>query len=87
MAERAFAPFHCHAAEHEGILGVIREVQGHVQAGRHEVCRVLVRELAPWFANHVATMDALLAQVLRREEDAAMPGGCAGTHAAPSPRT
>jgi hemerythrin len=44
----------------------MREVRGHLQAGNYEVGRVLARELATWFQGHAATMDAMLAHVLRR---------------------
>ena len=65
MAQLPFPPIHCHTAEHEGVLEVMREARQHVAAGNVEVGRVLARELAPWFAQHAATMDAMLAQVMK----------------------
>ena len=65
MTQVPFPPIHCHTAEHEGVLEVMREARQHVQEGRVEVGRVLARELAPWFASHAATMDAMLAHVLK----------------------
>lgn len=68
MAETAFPPSHCHLTEHEGVLEVIREVQGYVAQGKPQVARVLARELASWFEGHAATMDAMLAQWLRAQD-------------------
>jgi hemerythrin-like metal-binding protein len=65
MAETGFPAAHCHLAEHEGVLEVMREVQGYLAAGKLEVARVLARELAEWFRGHAATMDAMLAQYMR----------------------
>lgn len=65
MQQINFPPVHCHTAEHEGVLEVMREVRGHLQAGNYEVGRVLARELAAWFQGHAATMDAMLAHVLK----------------------
>lgn len=64
MRGTSFPPLHCHAEEHAGVLGIMREVRGYVSEGRADLGRVLVRELAPWFANHAATMDAMLARFL-----------------------
>jgi hemerythrin len=77
-----FPPLHCHTAEHDGVLEVMREVRGYLQAGKHEVGRVLAGELAAWFQSHAATMDSMLAQVLKGASqpatcsDAAYPTGC-----------
>jgi hemerythrin-like metal-binding protein len=60
-----FPPVHCHTAEHDGVLEVMREVRGYLEEGNYEVGRVLARELATWFQSHAATMDAMLAQVLK----------------------
>ena len=49
----------------DGVLEVMREVRGYLQQGNYEVGRVLARELATWFKSHAATMDAMLAQVLK----------------------
>jgi len=65
MEEIAFPPAHCHAAEHEGVLEVMRETRGHLEAGKLNVGHVLARELAVWFRDHAGTMDALLAQFLK----------------------
>lgn len=65
MTEIDFPPAHCHAQEHDGVLKIMREVRTMVTDGKREVGRVLTRELAPWFENHAATMDATLAFFLR----------------------
>ena len=61
----AFGPAHCHLPEHDGILQVGREVRGMVLDKKYELGRVLARELAPWFVNHAATMDNMLATFIR----------------------
>lgn len=65
MRSLAFPPIHCHLAEHEGVLEVMREVRGYLQAGKFQVGHVLAREVAEWFRGHVATMDAMLAEYMR----------------------
>ena len=64
MESMNFPPLHCHRDEHQGVLGIMREVRGMVADGKFEIGRVLARELAPWFTNHAATMDAMLAQFI-----------------------
>ncbi len=71
MESTGFPPLHCHRGEHEGVLGVMREVRDYVSKGRPELGRVLVRELAPWFRHHAATMDAMLAAFLKNVASAA----------------
>jgi hemerythrin len=65
MESLEFPPLHCHQDEHEGVLGIMREVRGMVAEGKFELGRVLVRELAPWFTNHAATMDTMLALFIK----------------------
>ncbi len=65
MNGTGFPTVQCHLEEHEGVLSIMREVRGMVAGGRFDLGRVLVRELAPWFTNHAATMDAFLAQFIR----------------------
>jgi len=65
MAAMNFPPMHCHVQEHDGVLGIMREVRRMVTEGKPHVGRVLTKELAPWFENHAATMDATLAFFLR----------------------
>jgi hemerythrin len=65
MRATGFPPIHCHEAEHEGVLEVMREVRGHLEQARFEVGRVLAAEMAEWFRGHAATMDAMLAHHLK----------------------
>jgi hemerythrin-like metal-binding protein len=68
MRATGFPPVHCHEAEHEGVLGVMREVRGHVAQGKVHVGRVLARELPDWLRHHLATMDGALAYFMRTVE-------------------
>jgi hemerythrin-like metal-binding protein len=68
MRETGFPPTHCHEAEHEGVLKVMREVRGYVAEGKVHVGRVLVAELPGWLRNHLATMDGALAYFMRAVE-------------------
>lgn len=65
MTELAFPPAHCHVPEHEGILQITREVRDLIAEGKFEIGRVLAKELAPWFVNHAATMDNMLAAFIQ----------------------
>jgi hemerythrin len=67
MRSLAFPPIHCHVAEHEGVLEVMRVVREHLEAGRFHVGRVLASEMAEWFRGHAATMDAMLADYMRHK--------------------
>ncbi len=73
MRTISFPPIHCHNAEHEGVLEVMREVRGHLAAGDINVGRVLARELAIWFRDHAATMDAVLAHYMKARGAASSP--------------
>src|SRR5262245_34098941 len=68
MAAIEFPPMHCHLREHEGVVDIMREVRRMVVEGKPALGKVLTKELAPWFANHAATMDATLAFFLRCHE-------------------
>jgi len=65
MESMEFPPLHCHKDEHDGVLGIMRDVRGMVAEGKYELGRVLARELAPWFTNHAATMDTMLALFIK----------------------
>ena len=87
MQELNFPPIHCHTNEHDGVLNIMRDVRRMVAEGKGEIGRVLTRELAPWFENHAAGMDAMLAFFLRCVEAGVDPmqaiaaqsqSGCAG---------
>jgi len=68
MAAIDFPPMHCHLHEHQGVLDIMREVRHMIVEGKPALGKVLTKELAPWFANHAATMDATLAFFLRCHE-------------------
>jgi hemerythrin-like metal-binding protein len=68
MAAIDFPATHCHRAEHEGVLDVMREVRGYLSDGGFHVGRVLATELAEWFRGHLATMDTMLAQYMRAKQ-------------------
>ena len=68
MAATQFGPAHCHAFQHQAVLGVMREcakraAEPHESDGSidYEPLRVAVSELAVWFPQHAQTMDAGLA--------------------------
>lgn len=68
MAATGFPPSHCHLNEHEQVLKICREVRTMVADGKLHVGKVLANELAPWFKNHAATMDSMLAYWLKLDE-------------------
>jgi hemerythrin-like metal-binding protein len=68
MAATGFPPAHCHLNEHEGVIGISREVRARVAEGQYELGRVLARELDPWFRNHLQTMDGMLAYWLNLDD-------------------
>lgn len=68
MAAIDFPATHCHAAEHAGVLEIMREVRGYLLDEQFHVGRVLASELAIWFQGHAATMDTLLAQFIRAKQ-------------------
>jgi len=65
MRATGFPAIHCHEAEHDGVLNVMREVRGYVEQGKVHVAHVLVAELPEWLRNHLATMDGALARFLK----------------------
>ncbi|MDP3842500.1 MAG: hemerythrin domain-containing protein [Oxalobacteraceae bacterium] len=64
MLERDFPSAGCHQREHDAVLGVLREVRECTLQGDAEVGVRLAQELPNWFAHHVDTMDAALAEFL-----------------------
>jgi hemerythrin-like metal-binding protein len=61
MRETGFPALHCHEAEHDGVLRVMRDVRAYVEQGKMNVARVLAAELPAWLRHHLATMDGALA--------------------------
>jgi len=82
MRSIAFPPIHCHTAEHDGVLEVMREVRRHLEAKDFNVGRVLAKEMAEWFRGHAATMDAMLAQVMKAKSAGAPAPETACAHGA-----
>jgi hemerythrin-like metal-binding protein len=65
MAATGFAPENCHSFQHQAVLAVMTECAKRArQGGDFEPLRLAVEELAIWFPQHAATMDAGLAQHL-----------------------
>ncbi len=60
-----FPPIHCHEEEHDKVLIILKDVRNRAAAGDLALSRNLARELMPWFSHHAATMDNMLAQVIR----------------------
>lgn len=78
MEEIQFPPLHCHVREHEGVLEISREVRTRVAAGETHLAGVLAKAVAEWFANHVASMDTVLAVYLKHPEQVSAMMQCAG---------
>jgi hemerythrin-like metal-binding protein len=73
-----------HEGEHRRVLGELAQMQRGIDEGRLAMARTYARRGLPdWFRNHVATMDAALAAILRRA--ATPPPGARSPHA-PSDR-
>lgn len=51
----------CHRAEHDRVLGVMRDIRQRAERGDLFLGRRLVEELPAWFDNHTNGMDAALA--------------------------
>ena len=66
MLDTRFAASNCHSTQHEVVLQIMQ--QGAVQgaAGDLAMVRQMARELAVWFPQHAASMDAALAMHLQR---------------------
>ncbi len=65
MEQVGFPAIDCHKGEHDRVVNVIRMVKEAAGKGDMAIGRRLVDELKPWFENHAATMDAMLAHVIR----------------------
>lgn len=66
MRGAMFPPLECHGGMHAEILKIARFVREHVSKGNYKMGRQLVEELAPWFDDHAATMDAALASWIKQ---------------------
>ncbi|MDD5296056.1 MAG: hemerythrin domain-containing protein [Rhodocyclaceae bacterium] len=61
-----FPPIHCHEEEHDKVLVILKDVRRRAAAGDLALGRNLARELMPWLEHHAATMDNMLAQIIRQ---------------------
>lgn len=66
MLDTHFAASNCHIVQHKTVMKVLREVLSVTENGQMEPVRQLSRELASWFPQHAQSMDAALAQHLRK---------------------
>jgi hemerythrin len=66
MAASGFPPTTIHRGEHERLLEAWRAAFGRAQAGDLGPCRQLAAQVPDWFDQHAATMDAALANWMRR---------------------
>jgi hemerythrin-like metal-binding protein len=67
MEQMQFPPLRCHVEEHESVMQIAREVRRRVAAGEMRFGRVLAEAVAEWFANHAASMDAVLALYMKEK--------------------
>jgi hemerythrin-like metal-binding protein len=68
MKRSAFPPLHCHAGEHQRVIMSLKSVLSMTRRGNPGLARVAAQEMARWFENHAATMDAALAAHMRRTQ-------------------
>lgn len=66
MEATAFPLRHCHQAEHANVLEIVHEVRKRVTDGQIHLGAALARAIAEWFAQHAATMDAMLAAFMKQ---------------------
>lgn len=62
-----FPPIHCHVNEHNGVLDICREVRNRVANGETRYSKVLAQAVGEWFENHAASMDTVLAMVMKEQ--------------------
>ena len=63
----------CHIDEHNAVLASVNQVLPLLEAGRTDIARSLVAELARWFPQHAQYMDSSLAQWMVRRSTGAYP--------------
>jgi len=63
----------CHIDEHNAVLASVNQVLPLLKAGRTDIARSLVAELARWFPQHAQYMDSSVAQWLVRRATGAYP--------------
>ena len=67
MKEMAFTAADCHEREHDMVLETAQAVRAKLAAGEAgaELAKMLALGVAQWFANHAASMDAVLALYMK----------------------
>lgn len=65
MRDTRFAESNCHSLQHMMVLRVLRDAEQRALDGDLGLLRVMARELATWFPQHLQSMDAALALHLR----------------------
>jgi hemerythrin len=74
MEAMQFPPLHCHRAEHDGVLEIMRDVRARIAGGESRYGPVLAKAIAEWFPLHAQSMDAVLALYIRQTGfDASIP--------------
>lgn len=66
MADTRFAASNCHSMQHQVVLQVMQQGAERGLEGDRAMVRQMARELAVWFPQHAASMDAALAGHLHR---------------------
>ena len=66
MKECGFPPIDCHVGEHTRVIQALQTVRKLLARGDLVIARRAAEEMAPWFANHAATMDTALALHIKR---------------------
>lgn len=83
MSQSAFPPRDCHIAEHAAVIRSAHEVLPLVAAGRTDVGRRFVGELAAWLPAHVDHLDSALAAWLSKQRFGGKPIVLRRTRATP----
>lgn len=66
MAQTRFAASNCHTMQHKVVLQVMQQGAAQGATGDLAMVRQMAKELAVWFPQHAASMDAALAMHLQR---------------------
>lgn len=67
MRRKRYPQVSTHRAEHDRVLGEMRQVNAAVKRGELEVARAYITELPAWFRLHVLSMDNALSTFLTRK--------------------
>lgn len=66
MVNTRFAASNCHSTQHQMVLQIMQNGAEEGLSGNLDMVRQMARELAVWFPQHAASMDAALAGHLHR---------------------